>query len=452
MRVQITRKMKRLVITHCIVFCCLSSVPVGAQETNAVLLTLKQAIETALAQNPDAAAARWNSVAVAAAGDTARARRLPAVKLRGSYDYLSEEQRLFPATANGEPGVFGSDLFAADVVISMPLYTGGRITSAITASELLRQAAEGELARTRETVVFNVTSLFYNMLAQREVIGSFESAVNATKEHRRSIEDQVAAQKAAQVDLLRAEVRLAELQEKLTRERNTLTIQRWALAALLGSQTAEAPDIAGTLKLTLPPECPDSSVCMRTALAQRNDYAAALQQAEAQAEAVKGARAGHLPTVSAQASYGERWMEQISDRPAGTDRSQEIARIGLVAEFPLFEGGAIRAQVREQTARHFIRQEQVRKLELQIRTDVETALADITSARERVATTSKAVEQARESFRIIREKYDLGKGAIVDVLDAQAALVLAETTYARALADLAVSDARRKLATGTLIL
>jgi len=81
---------------------------------------------------------------------------------------------------------------------------------------------------------------------------------------------------------------------------------------------------------------------------------------------------------------------------------------------------------------------------------VEIARAEMASARERTEATAKAVEQARESFRIIREKYDLGKGVIVDVLDAQAALVLAETTYARALADLAVSDARRKLATGEL--
>jgi outer membrane protein TolC len=134
--------------------------------------------------------------------------------------------------------------------------------------------------------------------------------------------------------------------------------------------------------------------------------------------------------------------------PISTDRSQDIGRIGLVVEFPLFDGGAVRSEVGEQTARYNARQEQVRKIELQIRTEVEIALAEIAAARERTEATAMAVEQARESFRIIREKYDLGKGAMVDVLDAQAALVLAETTYARALADLAISDARRKLAIG----
>lgn len=440
--------MSRIGITLSLLLCAALGT---AEPQQAELLTLDEAVAIALEQNPDIASSRWNAAALSAAGDTARARRLPAVKLRGSYEYTSEDQRLFPATANGETGVFGSDLFAADIVLSLPLYTGGKISSAINASDLLRQAAEGELSRTRETIVFNVTSLFYNLLAQHEVIRSFESAVEATQEHRRSIEEQVAAQKAARVDLLRAEVRLAELKEKLTRERNTLTIQRWALAALLGTESGNtAPDIAGDLHPVVLPECPESALCMRKALEQRSDYHASLNLAQAQSEAVKGARAGHLPTLSLQASYGERWMENISDQPAGTDDSQEIGRIGLVAEFPLFEGGAIRSQVREQTARYNARQEQVRKLELQIRTEVEIALAEIASARERAEATAKAIEQARESFRIIREKYDLGKGAMVDVLDAQAALVLAETTYARALADLSVSDARRKLATGEL--
>ena len=63
----------------------------------------------------------------------------------------------------------------------------------------------------------------------------------------------------------------------------------------------------------------------------------------------------------------------------------------------------------------------------------------------------QAVGQADESFRIMKEKYDLGKGTMTDVLDAQTALVVAQTSHARALADLAVADARRKLAGGEIL-
>jgi len=106
--------------------------------------------------------------------------------------------------------------------------------------------------------------------------------------------------------------------------------------------------------------------------------------------------------------------------------------------------------VREQAAKLGVARERVRKLELQVRYEIETALAEFASARDRVETSAKAVEQARETFRIIKEKYDLGKGTMTDVLDAQAALVQTETSTARALADLVLAKARYQLAMGEM--
>jgi outer membrane protein TolC len=414
-------------------------------------LTLDQAIEFALKHNPEVSATQWQSAASVAGRDAAKAQRLPTVKLLGAYDYQSEASRLYPATYNGEQGLFGQGIAGGELVLSIPLYTGGRISSEIAAAELLRQASEGELSRTREVVVFNVTSLFYSILAQQEVIESVESAVRAIKEHRRSVEDLVTAQKAARVDVLRAEVRQAALEETRTRELNTLSVQRWALAALIGQESNTTPEIDGSLELESPPECQESSLCLQKAMAYRPDYASAQQQSGALGKTIRSARSGYLPTVSLQAGYGVRWMDDVQEQPAGTDRSQDVGHIGLVAVWPLFSGGSTGANVRQQTALYQASQDRVRQMKLQIRTEVESALTGIASARERVTTSSKSVEQARESFRIIREKYELGKGAMVDVLDAQAALVFAETSLARARADLAISDAQKKLATGTIL-
>jgi outer membrane protein TolC len=144
-------------------------------------------------------------------------------------------------------------------------------------------------------------------------------------------------------------------------------------------------------------------------------------------------------------------MPDATDQPEGTDDQVDVGRVGLVLEIPLFDGHLTGAKVAEQTARQRGAQERLRKLELQIRFEVETALSEIAAARERVQTSEQAVGQAEESFRIMKEKYDLGKGTMTDVLDAQTALVTAQTSYARALADLAVADARRKLAVGEIL-
>ncbi|MDF7807488.1 TolC family protein [Pontiellaceae bacterium B12219] len=442
------RDVKNLRLAGFVWFCCFALTSMAQKPEP---LTLDQAIDFALKHNPEVSATQWKTAARVAGRDAVKAQRLPAVKLLGAYDYQSEASRLYPATYNGEPGVFGQGIAGGEVVLSIPLYTGGRISSEIAASELLRQASEGELSRTREVVVFNVTSLFYSILAQQEVIESVESAVRAIKEHRRSVEELVAAQKAARVDVLRAEVRQAALEETRTRELNTLSVQRWALAALIGLDSNTAPEIDGSLELENPPECPESALCLNKALAYRPDYISVQQQTEAQAQAIQSARSGYLPTVSLRAGYGMRWMDDVEDQPAGTDRSQDVGHVGLVAEWSLFSGGSTRANVRQQAALYQASQDLVRQMQLQIRTEVESALSGIAAARVRVATSSKSVEQARESFRIMREKYDLGKGAMTDVLDAQASLVFAETSLARARADLAISEAQKKLATGTIL-
>lgn len=424
------------------------AITAGAQETNAPL-SLDRAIEMALACNPEALEVQWRVEERAAQADLARADRWPDLTARAGYDYYTEDQRLSQATSAGE-AVFGAEILSADLGVSIPIYTGGRLTGSVKAAGLLREAEAGRLARTREEVVFNVTSLFYGMLAQREVIRSLGSALRAMEEQSRAIGEQVAAEKAARVDLLRAEVRMAALRESLTRERNTLTAQRRALAAVLGWEHASPPDIAGELP---PPETvrlPDATNCMGAAFAARSDYIAARQRVTAQQHTLAATRARYRPTVSLVGSYGERWMPDPSEPETGADEEYGVGRVGLAVEWPLFEGGATSARVREQTARLGAAREQVRALELRIRYEIETALGDFESAHERVAATEKAVEQARETFRIIKEKYDLGKGTMTDVLDAQAALVQTETSAARALADLVLAKARCQLATGEL--
>ena len=414
-------------------------------------LTLDEALAIALKRNPDVGEAQSRLAESEARLRATQAGGRPTLKARGSYDYWTEDQRLFPATQNGETGVFGPDILGAELVASLPLYTGGRISAEADSADWSRKAATDQLTRVRESLAYQVTALYYGLLAEDEVLRSLETAVRSMDEQQRTIQALMAAQKAARVDLLRTNVRRAELYSLQVRERNNRTVQQRAWAALLGLDDAAAPEARGALPTNEPPACPEAATCMRQALARRADYRALQASVSAADAAVRAAGAGYRPTLSAQASYGSRWLPDASDAPEGTEDQGDVGRIGLVAEIPLFDGRLTGAKVAEQKARLHGAQERLRKLELQIRFEVETALSDIAAAKERVQTAQQAIGQAEESFRIMKEKYDLGKGTMTDVLDAQTALVTTQTGHARALADLAVADARRKLAVGEIL-
>lgn len=408
-------------------------------------LTLSQCVELALANNPQVKQRYWDAEGAAAQRDVAAAQRWPSLSAVGGYRRHLDDQRLLSARGPGEGGAWSSDIFSADLVVSMPLFTGGRIVNEIRAAELLNRAAENRWARTRTELVFNVSSAFYSILGQRRVIESIEFSRKALLEHRKRVEDLMVVQKAAKVDLLRTEVRLADIEQRLVRVKNTLAIQRQVLANLMGISDGGVPNVAGDLALS---EFQPAENAVELAYAQRDDYLAVRAEVEGQASRVDAARADHWPTLSVVGSYGGRWAAGDVTRQPGASASEDVGSVGLSLSLPLFEGGRISANVRRERARLASAQQGLRDLELKIRLDVQTAVLNLTSSLERVRATGKAIEQGRESLRIEREKYDLGKGSITDVLDAQSALLDVETNHAQALAEYNISVAQYHLAIG----
>jgi len=418
-------------------------------------LTLERSIEIALKNNPEVAATLWDVSAAGAKVDQAKAARLPALTYEGNYIKYLNSRPLWEARFNNERRLFAKQQSRGDVLLKLPLFTGGRIINEIKAAELFRLAEQNRLSRTRDELVFNVSSTFYGILSQEKVIDSVKFSLQAMREQREKMAKMVEVAKAARVDLLRTEVRMADLEQSLEKETNVLEIQKRLLANLMGLDFEKAR-MKFTGKLTFEKAGYRAEQLVPRALELRPDFAAAKERVESQAKRVDVARAGHYPNVNLVGAYGYRGsgiMGIHDDRNLQhpTNRGpfyDDDGQIGVTVTLPLFEGGRISAKVREEFSALAAAQERLRKLNLQVRQEVETAILDVDSSSERVKATEKAIEQARESLRIETLKYNLGAGTITDVLDAQTSLLVTETNYYRALADFRSALARLKLAVG----
>ena len=411
-------------------------------------LTLQECIAQALTSSPRAVRDRYLIDAASAGLDRNRGERLPTLSARANYRHSLDNVRLTPARDPGEVGTFADDVGALDAVVRLPLYSGGGITAGIDAARAGVDAAAGNLTRTRQELVYDVTALFYAILGQRKGVDSVDASRKAMDEHRRRVADLLAASKVARVDLLRTEVRLADLEQRQVRETNVLAIYHRRLVNLLGGMPKAPPfAIVGDLALQAgePPELAPALAAARIA---RPDLAAARAAVEAQAAKVVVARAGGRPAVSLEASFGGRWAIDPETRQSGADSSEDAGFIGVAVEIPIFQGGRVSAAAREERARLAAQQESLRELDLVVQLQVETALLNARSSALRVKATTKAIEQAAESLRIERARYELGKGSMTDVLDAQAAQLDAETIHAQAQVEHATALAELRLATG----
>lgn len=413
-------------------------------------LTLSKAIEIGLANNPGITAAAWEMERASAQQNMSVGEFLPRLYGAGGYTHSLDPQRLVAFRGSQDPGVFSQDIASADIILQMPLFSSGRLINNVRASSLLEKAAKHRFARSREELVYNITSVFYSILAQRRVVESVEFSQRTLQEHLKRVNTLIQSQKAALVDRLRTEVRLADINQRLVQERNSLEIHKRLLVNLLGVEHEPVNlNIQGDLErvVTVPVSETDSLFGQSTI--RRDDYLAARAALEAQARTVDAARAGHWPTISLQGSYGYRWATDDGIDLSGGSASEDTGRIGIVFDIPFFEGGRVQAKVRAERARLAEEQARLRQLEQQMQLEVETAILNQQAASQRLEATGKAVDQATESLRIEREKYELGRGAIVDVLDAQAALLESQTNHYRALADLHIAQAQLRLATGS---
>lgn len=410
-------------------------------------LTLENCIAIALENNPEIIAKKWDIETAFADKDILHSKRLPQIGIVGGYTHYMDDQRLTKPRSPGELLPFTDDIISGDIVVSMPLYTGGKLINEVESAKFIGESQTHKYFRNRRELVFNVSSVFYSMLGQRKVIDSLEFSKIALDEHYKRTVQLLKAKKAAKVDLLRTEVRLADIQQQLLRERNVFKVQGFVLASMLGlERDVDVLEIQGDLAANKTPLSFDQTV--DDTLKKRRDYQAMLAIIESKQSDVKVAKAQRMPDIAFQASYGNRWS--AGDTRGGNDRSLDVGEVGVVAVIPLFEGGKINAGIRREKSHLRAAQESLRKLQLQIILEVKTSVANIESTYARIAVAQKAQEQAKESLRIEREKYDYNKGTIVDVLDAQSALLHLQTNYFRALADYNTALAQYKLAIGEI--
>ena len=206
-------------------------------ELSTAPLTIERALAIALTNNPDIVAGAWDVEAAWARKRYASSEHWPTLGVNAAYRHHWHKERLVPARGQGVDAAFSHDIFAGDVVLSIPLIAGGRVMSAVAAAELMARATERRLALTKEELIFNVKSTFYAILGQARMIEALGHSKKALDEHLHKTKELITARKAAKVDLLNIEVRLAELNHRLVKQRGMLGISKRLLASLLSEKT-----------------------------------------------------------------------------------------------------------------------------------------------------------------------------------------------------------------------
>jgi outer membrane protein TolC len=295
-----------------------------------------------------------------------------------------------------------------------------------------RQVAEAERGVVDQRLAVEVAEVYGQVLTASGARRTASAAADAAMASRTLAVNRRDAGLATEADVLQIDVHLADVRRRAIESEADERIARARLNALIG-EPLDATFTLGAMPVDRPQESGDASTLDEAAVENRPDLKrAALNEALARA-AHDAARATFWPEVVVQAGWEANGPE-LTDQ-----RSSWI--VGAIARVNLFRGLGDRARLaeaRETMARRAIEREDA---ETQARLDVRIARARLDAADASLAAGRAAAAAARESQRIVRDRYEGGLADIVSLLRASEAVMHAEQAQVAAEVGLVVAAA-----------
>ena len=387
-----------------------------AFETNR---SLKQSIA-----NVDAA--RWNL-------STARRQQGPTLVWQGTAN------RIGGATYDDNP-LIGNNQFTNTLQSGYSLDTTGKLKHNRRSAAYGLNAADLTLENAKQAVKLQTTQAYYQLLEYRNLIEVNQEAVDTLQEHLNNVNSQYRVGTVAKSDVLASEVQLANSQQSLVNAQNNYDVAMATLNNIIGLPSDTLLNVKDSLQYT--PYDLNLDDCTVYALDNRPDGIVADYEVEQAKESVEMAKAGYRPDVSA------ALVKNIQDEHEFGHEQSETWTAGFTASWNIFDNGVTQSTIETAKAALRAKEEAAAASKEQIQLDVRQQYLSLLAAEKNIHTTSKAVEQAEEDYKIAQVRYSAGVDTNLAVMDAQEKLTSARTNYYTALYNYNTSKAALDKAMG----
>jgi outer membrane protein TolC len=424
-----------------------------ARAGNPVPLTMSQAVEKAGQHHPRIQAAQCQ---VDGAGERivqARSGFLPQVSAAEKFQRTTNPMWAFGTRLNQEiisaPDFDPVRLNDPDAInnfntmlsVVWPVYDNGQTLHGWHQARMGRESAELGLKGVRQGVMAGAVIAYMAAQFSQRNLEVVEQSLASARSHLKMVEDRFTGGFVVKSDLLRAQVRIAELEQAQC----LAACQVENAAAVLNAAMGEPPGAAYVLTTPLETQSEVQGSLeqwIEAALKRRPDSLQAERQEAMAQEEIKKTRAAHLPGVSLFGNY-EINTEEFND-------TGDSYTVGAVVNLNLYSGGRDSARIAEARAALAEVQAMRRDLETGIRVQTRQAYMQSQSGWRRIGVAAAAVAQAEEGLRIVSNRYKGGLLTIVELLDAEVALEAARKNHFQSLHDYRAALTHLALAAGCI--
>lgn len=383
-------------------------------------LTLEDAIHRGLQANLGVLVAETRTQEAAAAAERKQSLLLPRVQIQTPVAVQSRSLAAEGISINtpllhlpqvvGPFSTYEARAYADQPLVDMQLLHGLRSAKQSTAASM------DDYQDVRDQVIRNVAAVYLSAQAQFAEVVAARSQVDTAQALAKLAVEQRDAGVATGIDVLRAQVQLANERQALVRARNLASSALLVLARNIGMSPGTAIELADPLTFH-PAQSMDVESVLPRALAVRPDYQSLLRQRDALTEQQRAARARFLPTLNASGNYGG------IGRTLGSINATGAAQLSL--SFSVFDRDRngeeleIAAQIRRV-------ERQLNDARLGVEQELRQALLDLDSAAEEVSVAAAGLDLAQKELDLAQLRFREGVTNNIEVVTAQDALSRAQ--------------------------
>ncbi|MGE0450346.1 MAG: TolC family protein [Vicinamibacterales bacterium] len=428
----------------------LAPVPLLAQPE---ALPFDEALRQTMNRNPSLRAAQADREAAAAAVSGAKAGWWPRVSVRESWQ--RGDQPVFVFSSLLASRRFAADNFAIAALnqpdpigyfhtlasVEQVVYDGGMTRASVGSATAGRTIADLGARELELQLARDTAAAYGRLLSLQALRRALDASLEAGREDLARATRRRDAGLATDADVLALAVHTADLEQRVIQADGDLAAQRAELNRLMGAPIDREYTAVEPPAVVVAPIRPLATL-FAEADAARPEILRARAAEQLADHQRRGARAAFLPTVAAQAALDVSGVRL-------TNRASSWI-VGGEMRWTLSTGGAERAQLQSATASRARARAQAEDARAAVQVEIVSAVRRLQAARARQTVGRAAVEQARESQRIVRDRYDAGLLPVNDVLRAAAAVLDADVQRVDAVVDAFTSAAALERAVGRL--
>ncbi|MEC5147930.1 TolC family protein [Chitinophaga sp. 212800010-3] len=406
-------------------------------------LSLQEALKFALNNNKQLAKTRLDEEMGKFKTQEARSQALPQLDGSASYtDNLQLQKSLIPGAVFGKPDssilvAFGVKYNASvGAELSQQIFNQAVFTG-LKATKSGEQYYKLQTQQSEETVIYNVSQLYYQLQVIQEKITTINSNIEKLSQLVGATKSQFDNGLAKKIDLDRIKVTLT----------NSLT-QRSQLLNQYAMQTNNLKRTMGMplQSMFLLPAASLKEIENKAAgvlqyddmnLSNRTEYKMLKKQEELQTLQKKAYQAQYYPSLSLFGRYSYNGMSQNwlfnKNNPDNATNWFSASSIGLSLKIPIFDGFGRRSRVSQANVTLRQLSKQIEDTELSLNTEYENAKLNVRNNLSTIGTQKENVDLANEVYYSTENNYKLGLAGLTDLLNAETSLTDAQNSYNEAL-------------------